>query len=89
MLIHNKTVFFPHFCHFWTFFEPPIIFCLKTYEIMFIDLKSTNYVVLHFDIGGEFVIIGDLKKIEFPAVAKIAHAVPTVWSFYGSFVVHF
>ena len=57
---------------------------------MFIDLKSTNFDVLHFDFGGELVIIGDLKKFkmadgghsEFPAVAKIAHAGPTaifVW----------
>ena len=57
---------------------------------MFIDIKSANFDVLHFDFGGELVIIGDLKKIkmadgghfEFPAVAKIAHAGPTaifVW----------
>ena len=62
-------------------------FRLKTYKIMFIDLKSTNFDVLHLE---EFVIIGDLKKFkmangghfEFPAVAKITHAGPTaifVW----------
>ena len=57
---------------------------------MFIDLKSTNFDVLHFDFGELLVIIGDLKKIEiadgghfeFHAVAKIAQAGPTATFFW-------
>ena len=33
-------------------------------ENVFIDLKSSNFDVLHFDFGGELVIIGDLKKFK-------------------------
>ena len=33
---------------------------------MFIDLKSTNFDVLHFDFGGELGIVGDLKKSKWP-----------------------
>ena len=42
---------------------------------MFIDLKSSNFDVLHFDFGGELVIIGDLKNSKWPMAAILDFSV--------------